>query len=166
MSLRRAVPVVFVALCLGLSALVLRRQIATHPIPRDTGVRANADQAMDLKTWRGAAAPERRAVLKTVLDQLAAIRAGDADRAWFYQSRGLHRNFRSARAFESEIVNGYPEFGHAKSAKFGPVGVDPTGNHAAVAVTVQGENGRWARANYLLVREDGGYRVEGVAGGR
>lgn len=42
MNLRRAAPLIFVALCLGLSALVLRRQIAAHPIPR-TARRAAPD---------------------------------------------------------------------------------------------------------------------------
>jgi len=98
--------------------------------------------------------------------QLAAIRAGDAGQAWFYQSRNLRRGFRSAQAFQSSISGRYPEFGHAASAYYGPVWSDPAGNHASVAVTVRGQNGKLAPAYYLLVREDGGYKVASVFGGR
>lgn len=181
MNSRRAVPLIFVALCLGLSALVLHRQIAARPTPRTAAVPREpsdrADQAdqeepgdpgqpASSKDWRLAAAPARRQVLKTVMAQLTAIRAGNADAAWFYQSRGLRRNFPSARAFVETIVRGYPEFGHARSATFGPVWVNPAGDHAAVTVRVRGENGRLARGDYLLVQEDGGYKVAGVGGGR
>jgi len=176
MNLRRAVPLVFVAFCLGLSALVLRRQIAARPVPRtDAAPRQPSDQneptdpgrPVNPKTWHVAAGPARREALATIGDQLAAIRTGDADRAWSYQSRGLHRNFHSsARMFVQAITRGYPEFGHAQSAAFGPVWMDAAGGHADVVVTVRGRNGRLARGYYLLVREDGGYKVAGVAGGQ
>ena len=106
------------------------------------------------------------AALAAVTAQLAAIRAGDADRAWFYQSRGLHNNFGSAQQFEQMIQRGYPEFGHCRSAAFSPVQVDQTGDQAAVIVTVLGENGRRARGFYRLIREDGGYKIAGVGGGQ
>jgi hypothetical protein len=175
MNLRRAAPVVFVALCLGLSALVLRRQIAAHPVSRTIaapGEPAGREGPVDpgqpasLKGWHVAAAPARRAAQATVASQLAAIRAGNADGAWFYQSRSLRRNFPSAQAFVKMIARGYPEFGHAISEEFGPVWVNPAGDHAAVTVMVRGENGHLARGYYLLVREDGGYKVAAVGGGR
>lgn len=178
MNLRRAAPALFAALCLGLSGLVLRRQIAAHPVPRTAaapgepdGFKGFGDHGLSPgplpdKTWHVAAGPMRRAVLATVGDQLAAIRAGNAERAWSYQSRDLHRNFASAQQFEQMIQSGYPEFGHARSEAFGPVGMDPTGTRAAVTVTVRGENGRLARGYYQLIREDGGYKVAGVGDGR
>jgi len=174
MNFRRIAPVLFVALCLSLSGLVLHRQIAAHPVPRTAEAPADADApgsadappVLDPKTWHVAAGPARRAALAAVTAQLAAIRAGDADRAWFYQSRGLHNNFASAQQFEQMIQRGYPEFGHCRSAVFSPVWVNKTGDQAAVIVTVLGENGRRARGFYRLIREDGGYKIAGVGGGQ
>ena len=175
MNIRRAAPLLFVALCLGLSTLVLRRQIAAHPMPRSAASSVelpgqeepdNPGQPVEPKTWHIATGSARRAALMTIGSQLAAIRAGDADGAWFYQSRGLHRNFPSAQDFVSSIKRGYPEFGDSKSASYGPVWMDPTGDHADVTVTVRGRNGRLARGYYQLVRENGNYRVASVAGGR
>jgi len=173
MNLRRAAPFVFAALCLGLSAFVLRGQIAARPIPRPDpdgpaqGQPFEPPMAGDHpRGWHVAAGPTRRQVVAVIGDQLAAIRTGDADRAWSYQSRGLHRNFPSAQAFVAQISGSYPEFGHSASATYGPIWADKPETYAVVAVTVRGQNGRRAPAHYLLVREEGGYKVAGVVGGR
>ncbi len=181
MNVRRAAAFLFAALCVGLSAFVLRGQIAAHPKPpafrlpdfpevaggpTGAGGPIGADRPPGPKAWRVATGAERRAALATINDQLAAIRAGDGDRAWFYQSRGLRGNFASGQAFVAMIGTQYPEFGHAASASFGPVLTNPEGNLAGVPVTVRGQNGRLAPAYYMLVKEDGGYKVAGVSGGR
>lgn len=175
MDLRRVAPILFVALCLSLSALVLHRQIAAHPMPRAAAAPAEPPglggplypgQPVEPKTWHVATGPVRREAVATIGNQLAAIRTGNADWAWFYQSNDLHRNFPSAQAFVETITRGYPEFGHARFAAFGPVRVDTTGNHAAVTVTVRGENGHLARGYYRLIREGGGYKVASVDGGK
>lgn len=173
MNIRRAAPLLFAALCLSLSGLVLHRQITAHPAPQPTewppephGVPNNPDPARPVgKTWHVAGGPARRAALTAITSQLAALRTGNAERAWFYQSRGLHRNFASAQQFTQMIQRGYPEFGHSRAAAFSPVLMDQTEDQAAVVVTVMGEDGRQARGFYQLIREDGGYKVAGVAGG-
>ena len=175
MNLRRVAPLVFAVLCLGLSVLVLHRQITAHPAPpvaaSPTETPEQAEQFIPTqpihpKTAHIATGAERRAATTAVGNQLAAIRTGNADAAWFYQSRALHNNFTSAQAFVETISRSYPEFGHSQSVAFGPVWMDPSGDHAAVIVTVRGQNGRLARGYYQLIREDGGYKVAGVAGGR
>ena len=171
MQMRRVAPVIFALVCLGLSALVLRRQFAAHPAPpRDPSL--HSDLAGDgpgpgpvWDTRQPASPAARRAVTAAIGSQLAAIRAGDADRAWFYQSRGLRSNFASPQAFQQEISRHFPEFGHARAAEFGPVWTDKTERYAGVMVTVRGENGGRARGYYRLVREEGGYKVAGVRGG-
>ena len=162
-TMRRAAPLVFAALCLGLSGLVLRRQIAAHPPPAPPPAPTPRPSPPPAHVAGGAA---RRAVLDTVLGQLAALRAGDADKALSYQSRGLRRNFGSAAQFTRMIVTHYPEFGRSRAADCGPVLTDPTGRYATVVVTVTGEDGRRARGYYQLLREDGVYRVAGVVGGQ
>lgn len=172
MNIRRAAPFVFAALCLGLSAFVLRGQIAARPVPRPApdSAPSGPPDSFSPRThppgFRVTSGRTRRDVVAVIGDQLAAIRAGDADRAWSYQSRGLHRNFPSAQAFVAQISGSYPEFGRSKSATYGPVWADQAGTYAEVAVTVRGQNGRLAPAHYLLIREDGGYKVAGVMGGR
>ena len=181
MPLRRVAPLFFVALCLGLSALVLGRQIIAHPKPpaaaareeplgpgepSGPGERPYPGQPVDPKTWHVLTGRERSRVLNAVLGQLTALRAGDADKAMFYQSTGLRRNFRSAGEFERMIVAKYPEFGHSRTVQCGPVWTDPTGRFADVVVTVFGENGHTARGDYELVQEEVGYKVAGVEGGR
>ena len=181
MPFRRVAPLLFVALCLGLSALVVRRQIAAHPAPRivaapeeplepeelsGPGERPYPGQPVDPKTWHVLTGPERSRVLNAVLGQLAAFRTGDADKAMFYQSTGLRRKFRSPGEFERMIVAEYPEFGHSRAVQCGPVWADPTGRFAYVVVTVLGANGHKARGGYELVQEEVGYKVAGVAGGQ
>lgn len=174
MNLRRVTPLVFAALCLGLSALVLRRQVVAHPKPKPIADMRNPYTQMDAPPPGIPADPRtlhiekgqvRSAVVDTVTRQLKAIRAGDADRAWFYQSQGLRRGFRSPKEFQSMISARYPEFGHAKRVACDSVWTDPSRNFAGVVVTVQGDNGRRARGLYLLIREGGGYKVAGVRGG-
>lgn len=166
MNLRRAAPILFVALCLGLSALVLRRQIAAHPKPRVSEAQADAGRPVRSRTLHVAAGPARREVLNTILGQLNALHSDDAGKAMFYQSRGLRRNFRSPEQFVRMIAARHPEFGHCRSAQCGPVWTDATGRYAEVIVTVQGENGRRARGYYQLIREEGGYKVASVEGGQ
>ena len=177
MNLRRAAPFVFAALCLGLSGFVLRGQIAAHPKPPSEADGLREDFRPQLPPglprandhppgWRAAAEPTRAAVTAVIGDQLAAIRTGDADRAWSYQSRGLHRGSSSAQEFQSSIADNYPEFGHSQSVSYGPVWADPSGTHVGVAVTVRGLNGRSAPAYYLLIKEGDDYKVASVMGGR
>ena len=174
MTSRSLSVIAFVALCLVLSALVLHRQIAAHPaspeIPQET---EQADKpipnfpgrAVDQRTWHIANGVGRSLVIASIQDQLNGLRGGDAQEAVKYQSRRLRRNFSSPEAFLQMIQTHYPEFGHCRAARYGPVWADPTGQYADVIVTVRGENDLLARGDYLMVREDGLYRVAGVSGG-
>ena len=175
MNIRRIAPLVFAALCVGLSTFVLRGQIEAHPKPPPAPAPDDSSPAggptlsglpVNPTVWHITVGPTRQAVVAAIGGQLSAIRAGDADRAWSYQSRSLRRNFYSAQDFTATISGKFPEFGHAEEAAFGPVWVDARADHADVIVTVLGQNGRLARGYYWLVREDGGYKVAAVEGGR
>ena len=170
MPTRRFPALAFVLLCLALSGLVLRRQMAAHPrppAPPEPGASLPAFQGQwqTMPGWHAASGPTRQAVLASVLGQLDAFRRGDADRAMFYQSRGLRRNFASPQAFLDTIRRSYPAFGHCRSVSFGPVGADKTAQYAEVVVRVRGPDGRAAQGDYLMVLEDGRYRVRAVSGG-
>ena len=154
--------VVFVALCLSLSGLLLRRQIAAHPKPPKMDILSTKP---DPNVWHVETGAVKKAVTGSIQAQLTAIRTGDANKAIFYQSSGLRRNFATPKQFVQSITRYYPEFGHSRSAEFGPVWVDKTGNYAEVVVTSRGENGQRARGYYMMVQEDGVFRVAGVGGG-
>lgn len=163
----------FVLLCLGLSGLVLRRQMAAHPIRPDQAGRERGEgraRAFEnqLAGRPGAhVADERtgRAIVGAIRGQLTAFRAADGSKAMSYQSRGLRRGFGSPQGFVEGIRHGYPEFGDSTAVRFAPVWVDGAGRFAEVVVTVRGANGRQARGDYEMVKEDGVYRVAGVRGG-
>ena len=173
MPTRRFPALAFVLLCLALSGLVLRRQMAAHPVrpaPSDQEQGAALPPAFGgrwptIPGWHTASGPTRRAVLASVQGQLDAFRAGDADKAMFYQSQGLRHNFASPAAFLDTIRTHYPEFGDCRSVHFSQVGADKTAQYAEVVVTVRGPDGRAARGDYEMVMEDGRYRVLSVAGG-
>ena len=161
----------FVVLCLVLSGLILRRQMAAHPIlptPQEQSEPQPPFQGAPSHrgTWHVAAEPTRKAVTASIQGQLDALRDGDGPKAVAYQSLGLRHGFGSPEGFVSGIRREYPEFGYFRSAHFGPVWTDNAARFAEVIVTVHGANGRTARGDYQMVKEAGGYRVAGVLGGR
>ena len=169
MPTRRFPALAFVLLCLALSGLVLRRQMAAHPrppAPPEPGASLPAFQGQwqTMPGWHAASGPTRQAVLASVLGQLDAFRRGDADRAMFTEPRPAAK-LRLAAGLSGHDPPDLPEFGHCRSARFGPVGADKTARFAEVVVTVHGPDGRAARGDYLMVLEDGRYRVAGVQGG-
>ena len=161
----------FVILCLALSGLVLRRQMAAHPV-RPEPLRQNEAHSpffgapSDRGNWHVAAEPTRKAVTASIQGQLDALRDGDGPKAVAYQSVGLRHSFGSPQGFVDGIRRGYPEFGYCQSVHFGPVWADKTAQFAEVGVTVRGVNGRTARGEYQMVKERRGYRVAGVLGGQ
>ena len=163
----------FVVLCLALSGLILRRQMAAHPVPHTQPGQERGDAQSPFFSslpnrggWHVAAESTRKAVTASIQGQLDALRDGDGPKAVSYQSLGLRRSFGSPQGFIDGIRRGYPEFGYCRAARFGPVWTDKTARFAEVDVTVQGEDGRTAQGDYQMVREAGGYRVAGVLGGR
>lgn len=178
MSPRALASGLFVLCALLLAGLILKPWLASRPDRRPLfGAQTQQTQqnlvppgrqgaSADPRTWRLAPRPVREAVLASVRAQLAAFRADDYARAFWYQSSGLRRNFAGPSAFRAQITRGYPEFAHSRRAQFGPVVANPTRQRAAVVVTVAGQNGYQAQGLFLMVREDKIYHVGGVVGGR
>lgn len=179
MTLRSLTPVVFTTLCLALSGLVLRRQMAAHPLPPvirasqpAPGDRYQPDfsppemtgQPVDEHTWHIVTGARRVAVIHCIQGQLVAFRAGDAETAVSFMRHRPARHF-PAQFFQARIEELYPEFGHARTVVYGPVWMDRSGQHADTRVKVEGDNGKSAAGTYKLVRQDGVYRVAGLRGG-
>ena len=165
MKSRPIVAAFFVALCLLLCGLILRRQIAAHPLPPVSERHFDGDP-QDL--WSGlqgghVAAPAMTAqVRQTVQGQLTAMRDGDGLKAMSYQSRAMRRMSGNPGQFEQHIVSEYPEFGHCRHAHFWPVWTDKTGKMAWMVVIAEGKNGHHARGIYQMVQEDGQWKINDV----
>ena len=152
MNTRPVVAVLFVALCLLLCGLILRRQIAGHPLPPDIR-RTQEFHPADAEVTQQAQA--------TIRGQAAALNAGDGPRALSYQSHALRHRFGSPQEFLQMINARHPEFRQSRAVYYGPVWVDKAGTQAQARVLVVGKDGRQVRGVYQLVREDGELKVDG-----
>ena len=167
----RLLAAVFVVCCLLLCGLILRRQIAAHPLPPETArhsFRGSGDQQEQERFLRGIdgwkpASPALAALADEVVEgQIAALKAGDGPKAWGYGSRSLHRQFSSPAQFMQSIAVNYPEFAHPRQVLPGPVLADLSGQQVQALILLEGDNGNQIRADYHLVREDGQFKVGGV----
>lgn len=112
--------------------------------------------------WKAADAKEKAAAQKVISDQLAAFRKDDYQSAARWQSRGLRENFPSLEAFRSAITQNYPQFAHSKSVRYGRAVMTPDKAHLQIQTFVTGQDDVEVRALYVMVREEGAYRVESV----
>ncbi len=115
--------------------------------------------------WRAATAKERDAALSSIKNQLDAFKSNDSVTATKYQSKNLRANFRSPQEFGAMIKKGYPQFASYKSVTFGSAQIDKSGKYFQVPVTVTGTDGVKADAHYMMIFEEGLWRVSGVDGG-
>ena len=155
----------FVALCLLLCGLILRRQIAAHPVPLDAAPHFGEEAhgfSPGMLDMHLAAPPIARQAHQAVQGQLKALHDGDGVAAISYQSHRMRERFNSPAQFEQMMDVQYPEFGHCRRALYGPVWTDKTQQFARADVIVVGENGHRARGEYFLIREDGQFKIGGV----
>ena len=166
----RPVAAVFVVCCLLLCGLILRRQIAAHPLPPETADRfeEGRDGRGQGRFWRGMpgwqpASPAESALAhQTMAGQIAALKAGDGPKAWSYQDRGLRRRFPSPAQLMQVVAGHYPEFLHPHSVTYEPVFTDKSGQTAHAAVVLEDDSGNRVWDGYLLVREGEQFKVNGV----
>ena len=115
--------------------------------------------------WRTASSRSSRGAARSIRSQLEALREGDFDRAIRYQSRSLRKSFPSVEAFRRTMESSYPQFLHFRSIEIGMGCSDERGRRLMIPVTVTGEDDVQVRATYIMIQEDGRYRVESVFGG-
>lgn len=115
--------------------------------------------------WRAAKEAERKAAIASIEAQLKAFKADDYGKAEKYQSSELRQNFRNPDDFRRMMRESYPEFANYKSAVFGEARCNETGELLEIPITLTGQNRVVVKATYMMIREDGGYRVLGVSGG-
>ena len=165
----RLLAAVFVVCCLLLCGLILRRQIAAHPLPPEAAGRfEEGDDGQGQgrfwmeEGWQPAPPAVGTLAREVVSGQIAALKAGDGPKAWSYQSRSLRQNFGSPALFMQVIASQYPEFAHPGHVQYGPVRMDKSGRQVRALILLEGEDGRQVQAVYQLVREGGEFKVARV----
>ena len=101
----------------------------------------------------------RRQVVNVIEAQFEAFKEGDFARARSFAAAALQAQFNVA-AFERMVKEGYPviAFWRALSIE----AVQDNGREAVVEVFVQSRRGRLHRFRYWLLREEAGWRINGV----
>ncbi len=95
-----------------------------------------------------------------ILRQLAAFRADDYRTAYSFASRMIQAQFDPA-AFEHMVKNGYPQI--ARSTHAWVTEARPAPNGALhIFLRIRGADGTVIRALYEMVREEPGWRINGV----
>jgi Domain of unknown function (DUF4864) len=104
--------------------------------------------------------PDAEAAGRIVMQQLDAFRRDDFEAAFGFASAEIHELFDRAR-FEAMVRGGYPEIAQSVSAI-----IDGSergaGGRLYLLVRVRGANGRGIEAVYEMVREERGWRINGV----
>jgi hypothetical protein len=100
------------------------------------------------------------AMVQVVLDQLAAFRRGDWPAAYGFASSAIRAQF-APDAFREMVTRGYAPIARSASATVRRVDVlDP--RRGLVEMRVEGQDGERIDALYEVVREPGGWRINGV----
>jgi len=113
--------------------------------------------------WRPATNAQRVAAAASIRAQLEAFKRDDWVKAATYQSEGLRRNFGTLAQFRAVIETNYPQFAKYKSIAFEQA--RSRGDVVEIQARLTGQDGVKLRAIYIMKKEKGIYRVEGVQGG-
>ena len=114
---------------------------------------------------RDLTATERKAVTGVIEAQLKAFRADDYKTAEKYQSASLKENFDSTEQFRAMMRRGYPQVANYKSVTFGEARCDEKAEQVQIRVTLTGKDNVTVRMVYVMVKEEGEYKVSSVFGG-
>jgi hypothetical protein len=99
--------------------------------------------------------------LTTVIDaQLAAFRADDYAKAYGFAASSIRGMFQPAD-FAIMVKTGYPVIAHSVKADYG-LAFD-TGEEAVINVRIEDASKQSGEFQYLLKKEDGGWRISGVS---
>lgn len=101
-----------------------------------------------------------RAAAESVMKQLEAFRRDDYDTAYTFASQEIRQIF-DREAFERMVRTGYPEIARSTSAVVAESRQAPNGT-VYLRLKIRGANGKSVEAVYEMVRETGGWRINGV----
>lgn len=98
-------------------------------------------------------------IVSTVDSQLQAFREGDFAKAYSFAAIDIRNQFPLER-FEQMVRQGYPAIAKSRKADFGLCFDD--GDQAVLNVTIEGADGTRKEFQYKLVKEQKGWRIQGV----
>ena len=128
------------------------------PIPAPA---ATATPSPGQATGAHAATESVKKELTTVIDgQLAAFRANDYAKAFSFASAGIQSMF-APEDFEKMVKAAYPVIAHSVSSEYGVM--FDTGEEAVVNVRVQDADKKNVEYQYLLKKESGTWKINGVS---
>jgi len=113
--------------------------------------------------WKQPSPAELKAAKTSIISQLEAFKKDDWAKASTYQSAALKGNFGSIANFQQVIEKQYPQFADYQKIDF--LQAQASGPHIQIAVKLTGRDGVKLDAVYMMVKENGIYRVAGVGGG-
>ena len=113
--------------------------------------------------WKTATPAQRAAAATSIRAQLDAFKRDDWAKAATFQSDDLKRNFGSLAQFRAVIETNYPQFADYASIAFDAARA--RGERVEIMVRLVGRDGVKVSAIYLMRKERGIYRIEGVQGG-
>jgi len=164
MKARPIAATLFIACCLLLCGLILRRQIAAHPLLPESAARfGSAGDRQEYgaeQGWRPASTANAKEACVAVKAQLTALRDGDAAHVTAYQTRRLNQRFGSSGDFLRIIQVRRPELTGWQHLEFGPVWTDSAGHYARATVRLKGKAGDQTEAMFLLIREGGQLKID------
>jgi hypothetical protein len=101
----------------------------------------------------------RAELIAVVESQLAAFRENDFTKAYGHASASIKNRF-PPPAFEQMVKSQYPVIAHSKAALFGVI-LDNS-DEAVVNVRIEAEPEGTADYRYLMKRENGDWKIQGV----
>jgi leucyl/phenylalanyl-tRNA--protein transferase len=163
----RAFQIVFVAAALLCAVLVLRhgRPHLLAPTQAPQGPSGPISLNGPLGPLQKPTAQDRKAAIAAIQAQLDAFRKGDFKAAMRYQSRGMQQGIPSSAAFQQMMQRQYPAFLHFQSVTFQKARTPDHGNHVFFMIALHMPDKSQVQAIYMMSREGGVYKVNGVQGG-
>lgn len=92
--------------------------------------------------------------------QIEALRADDFERAFGFASQGIRRVFVTPEGFGSMVKNGYPMVWRPAETRF--LELREIDGAPWQKLAVRDEAGAWHVLDYKMIREAGGWRIDGV----
>lgn len=168
MKRKRIVTILLAIACVVMAGVTLhqfRVSLVSPVSAQDGDSQPGGVSPLSFGPMKAASPSIRKAATAAIHAQLQAFQKDDYQTAVKYQSSNLKHRFHSVAHFRQTITSSFPEFAHYKSVQFQHVQADPRGRYAVVQVTLTGQDGVTINALYFMVRESGGYKVDGVVGG-
>ncbi|MCB1358233.1 MAG: DUF4864 domain-containing protein [Maritimibacter sp.] len=107
-----------------------------------------------------AADPASDGIQATISSQIDAFRAGDMAGAFDFASQGIRQIFGTAETFGGMVERGYAMVIDPSELRYGDLRSEAAG--PVQRVLVRDAGGVWHALDYLMVEEDGVWRIGGV----